>query len=106
MYAIRARVGTDESDPTKVPVFRLRVLTGGGDEAASLYVASVTPGVGNAPSNLGGTVYTLYYRPTNAAVAARGMSFSFDIIHAGQPNKNSNASLYLQDLTIEELALD
>src|SRR5690606_17464868 len=39
VYELRARVGTDEKDPLRVPDFRLRLITGGSDEAVTMNIS-------------------------------------------------------------------
>lgn len=100
LYEVTVRVGTDEPDPLLVPDFRLRLLTGKADEAALLVVNGANDV--NTPSSIGGVEYTMYYRPSNPAIAEQGMRFAFDLIHFNEED-NANATLYLQELSVKEL---
>lgn len=104
LYKVTVRVGSDESDPNRVPVFRLRVLTGAHDEAATLSVNGVSSAA-SAPTTISGNTYTLYYQPSTQEVADTGMRFSFDLIHVNTEEKNAGATLFLQDFQVEEIAL-
>ena len=104
LYALKARVGTDESNPILVPDFRLRMTTGGVDESALLVIAGENANAANTPNTIGGKEYTLYYKPSNAEVAKQGIRFAFDLIHF-DPKDNSNATLYLQEVSFSELEL-
>lgn len=104
LYVLKARVGSDESDPTRVPDFRLRLTSGGSDESSLLVIAGLNQDAANAPTTIGGKEYTVYYRPSNDEVARQGVRFAFDLIHF-DPNDNANATLYLQDVSFEEQQL-
>ncbi len=104
VYALKARVGTDESNPILVPDFRLRMTTGGVDESALLVIAGENANAANTPNTIGGKEYTLYYKPSNAEVAKQGIRFAFDLVHF-DPKDNSNATLYLQEVSFSELEL-
>lgn len=104
LYVLTARIGTDETDSSKVPDFRLRLLTGSNDEAALLVVSDVSDTADNAPDTIGGKEYKLYYRPSNDAVAKQGVRFSFDLIHFN-PADNADATLFLHDVKFEEFPL-
>ncbi|MCC7393189.1 hypothetical protein IT571_12625 [Candidatus Sumerlaeota bacterium] len=102
VYALKARIGTDEQNPILVPDFRLRLTTGGSDESALLVIAGENANAANTPNTIGGKEYTLYYRPSNEEIAKQGIRFAFDLIHF-DPKDNSNATLYIQDVTFSEL---
>ncbi|MCC6547426.1 hypothetical protein IT570_09685 [Candidatus Sumerlaeota bacterium] len=102
IYALKVRIGTDEQNPLLVPDFRIRLTTGGSDESALLVVAGENANAANTPNSIGGKEYTLYYRPSNEEVAKQGVRFAFDLIHF-DPKDNSNATLYIQDVTFTEL---
>ena len=101
LYRLTARIGTDESDPSRVPDFRLRLTSGANDESGLLVVAGLDSSAANTPNTIGGKEYELYYRPTNSAVAAQGVRFAFDLIHF-DPSDNADATLFVQDVKFEE----
>lgn len=98
-YEIVARVGSDETNPIRVPDFRLRVTSGTGEESAMMVVAGLTESASNAPTSIGGKEYRLYYRPSNPAVASQGMKVAFELL-AFDPNDNADATLFLQSVEI------
>jgi hypothetical protein len=104
LYLVEVRVGTDESDPLRVPDFRLRLITGTGEESVTTVIAGLTPEGANTPSDLGGRVYRLYYRPSNQGVADQGVRLAFDLLNA-DPKDNPAATVVLRDVTFHELAL-
>lgn len=104
MYALEARVGSTESDPLKVPDFRLSVQSEGGDEIYAVTVANNTAGVSNAPTTIGGKQYQVLFRPSNEEVAKDGFRFVFELLGAS-PGDNAAATLLLRDVTLRELLL-
>lgn len=101
-YELRARIGVDEADGTRVPHFRLRLFANRHNESAELVVASVND-ASNVPTTVAGREYVLRYRPTTPEVAAQGVCFAFDILHF-DPADNGNATFYIQDVTLTEIA--
>jgi hypothetical protein len=65
-------------------------------------VASVND-ASNVPTTVAGREYVLRYRPTTPEVAAQGVCFAFDILHF-DPADNGNATFYIQDVTLTEIA--
>lgn len=104
LYVAEARVGSTGADSRRVPDFRLRLTSGTGDESALLVVADVAEGVQNAPTTLGGNVYRVYFQPSNAAVAASGVTFNFDMLNFN-PTDDQNVTLILRDFSFTELPL-
>ncbi len=102
LYCLTVRVGTDEPDPMKVPHFRLRLTSGGSDESVLKVVAGVHANAEHPPTTIGGKEYKLYYQPANAAVAEQGVRFAFDLVHFN-PDDNSGATLFLHEVSFEEL---
>jgi len=102
LYELTARVGSDETDPTRVPNFRLRLITGNNDEAVTMDISGMTADAANTPTTLAGKEYKLYYRPTNDVVAAQGVRFAIDLAHFDSRD-NSGATIYLNDVTLREL---
>ncbi|CAN5449764.1 hypothetical protein BH09SUM1_BH09SUM1_06200 [soil metagenome] len=98
VYELTARVGTDESDPTRVPDFRLRINSGRSDEGVTMDVA----GPDNTPTTIGGREYKMYFRPSNATIASHGIRFSFDI-NSSNAADNAAATLFLQAVSLREL---
>ncbi len=103
MYLLEARVGSSETDPLRVPDFRLSVESAGQDETWSLTVANNTEGVANAPTTLGGRTYQVFFTPSTQQIADAGFTFLFERIDG--PGDNSSASLILRDVTLRELPL-
>jgi hypothetical protein len=102
IYELTARVGSDESDPFKVPNFRLRLITGGSDEAITMDISGVHRDAANTPTTIAGKEYKLYYRPTNPIVAKQGVRFALDLAHF-DPTDNANATIYLHEVSFREL---
>jgi hypothetical protein len=103
-YEIVARVGSDETNPIRVPDFRLRATSGTGEESAMIVVAGLTESASNAPTTIGGKEYRLYYRPSNPAVASQGMRFAFELL-GFDPNDNADATLFLQSVEIRPVKI-
>ncbi|MBI1289734.1 hypothetical protein GC173_00625 [bacterium] len=101
VYELTARVGCDESDPTKVPNFRLRLITGNNDEAVTMDISGMTVEASNTPTTVAGKEYRLYYRPTNAAVGNQGVRFALDLANF-DPLDNASATIYLNEVTLRE----
>lgn len=104
LYVITARVGTDETDPKRVPPFRLRVITGGSDEAVTLSVTGVHAEAALPPTTMSGNDYHLYYRPSNAAIGAQGFRVALDLLNF-EDSRNADATIYLRDLSVDEVAV-
>lgn len=102
VYEVKARVGTTETDPTRVPDFRLRLTSALGDESTMTVVAGLDAATSNAPSSLGGKEYTLYFRPSNDKVAEQGVRFAFELLHFNEKD-NAAATIFLQELTVREI---
>lgn len=102
IYEIEVRVGSNESDPTRVPDFRLRATSGTGEEASMLVVSGLTDNAAQAPTTIGGKTYRFYYRPTNPRIGEQGMRVAFEMLKF-DPRDNADATLYLQSLTVREL---
>lgn len=102
LYELTVRVGSNETDPLRVPDFRLRLTSGQNNESALLTIAGTTADAAVPPTTIAGKTYTLYYRPTNEKVAREGVRFAFDLIHFNERD-NSNATLFLQDVQFREL---
>ncbi|MCB2153662.1 S8 family serine peptidase [bacterium] len=105
LYVAEVRVGTDETDPTAVPDFRLRLTTDTGEESASLVVAGLSPDSEQAPTTIGGKTYRLYYRPSNDAVAQQGVHLAFEVLNI-DPSDNQDATIVLRDVKFSELYTD
>ncbi len=104
LYVLEARVGSTETDPTKVPDFQLRVSNATNDESYMLKVTNETEGVANAPTTIGGNTYQLFFTPSNEQVAAGGFKFFFELMNTN-PLDNADATLILRDVKLRELTM-
>ncbi len=104
MYLLEARVGSNETDPLKVPDFRLAVESAGADEVWSLTVANNSDGIANAPTTLGGKVYQVFFTPSTPEIAKEGFTFVFERLE-NSADDSEDAILILRDLTLRELPL-
>mgnify|MGYP005856225929 CR=1 FL=1 len=102
VYEIEAVVASDESDPLKVPDFRLRAMSGTGEEAAVAVFAGLDANSNQMPTDLSGKVYRFYYRPSNDEVARQGMRVAFDLTGFSDTD-NRTATLYLRSVNMREL---
>ncbi len=97
VYLLTVRVGSDQTDPKQVPHFRLRLMSGGSDQAVMKTVAGVHASAGNPPTSVAGREYLLFYRPSTPEIAEQGVRFAFDLLHFLE-EPNSDATLYIHDI--------
>ncbi len=101
VYRLTMTVGTEETDPQRVPDFRLRLMTSTADEVATLEVFGRSAMAKNAPTTPEGRSYEILYRPT-PETAPYGVVAALDVFPF-HPEDNSTAAIYLNEVTFEEL---
>lgn len=101
-YELTVRVGCDESNPLRVPHFRLRFFSTRNDESTMYVAASLNPDADNMPTSISGREYKLLYSPSSQDIADHGVRFAFDLLHF-DPNDNADATFYIQEVTLREL---
>ncbi len=102
VYLLKVRVGSDQADPKRVPHFRLRLMSGGSDQAVMKVVAGVQASAGNPPATVAGREYYLFYRPSNEEIAKQGVRFAFDLIDF-MDDTDSDATLYLHEISLRKV---
>lgn len=101
-YEVTVRIGVDESDPLRVPHFRLRLFSTRNDEGTALTIASLNEDANNVPTTISGRDYTLTWSPSSQAIADHGARFAFDLMHFDDRD-NSDATFFIQEVTFREL---
>lgn len=103
LYRLTVRMSSSQSDPNKVPDFRIRLITSSVDEVAEIVVNSVSLDGANAPRDNQPKTYSLYYQPTPEA-ALYGVRVAIDMIHFNT-HDDSTAELFIEQVNFEQLDL-
>ena len=103
LYRARCAVKSDQTDPSKTPTFRIRYNSSNFMQGDFIQVNSNDNGEAS-PSSTTDKIYDLYFRPQYDAVGVNG-TLSFDMINIGNPTDAANATLYLDYLQLDKIAI-